>query len=100
MSVVLADASGRIRVFKLDASQKYQFSWGLSLFAPRRVAFSPDCSHIAATSADDHRVFLVDAGARRLSRTFYAGPALREVAATGPREFSVTDVCSITTYKW
>jgi hypothetical protein len=99
-SVVVADVSGRIRIFKLDASQRYQFSWGLSLFAPRRVAFSPDCSHIAATSADDHRVFLVDAGARRLSRTFYAGPALREVAATGPREFSVTDVCSLTTYRW
>jgi len=99
-SVVLADVSGRIRIFKLDASQRYQFSWGLSLFAPRRVAFSPDCSHIAATSADDHRVFLVDGDARRLSQTFYAGPALREVAATGPREFSVTDVCSITTYKW
>ena len=72
----------------------------LSLFAPRRVAFSPDCSHIAVTSADDHRVFLVDGKARRLSHTFYAGPALQEVIATGPREFSVTDVCSITSYKW
>jgi hypothetical protein len=99
-SVVLADLSGRIRVFELDDSEKYRFSWGLSLFAPRRVAFSPDCSHIAVASADDHRVFLVDVRARRLSQTFYAGPALREVAATGPREFSVTDVCSITSYRW
>jgi hypothetical protein len=99
-SVVVADLSGRLRTFTLDDSGSYRFSWGLSLFAPRRVAFSPDCSHIAATSADDHRVFLVDARARRLSRTFYAGPALREVAATGPREFSVTDVCSVTSYRW
>jgi hypothetical protein len=98
--VVVADLSGRIRIFELDDAGRYRFSWGLSLFAPRRVAFSPDCSHIAATSADDHRVFLVDATAHRLSRTFYAGPVLRDVAATGPREFSVADVCSITSFQW
>jgi len=98
-SVVVADTSGRIRIFEL-ASGRYEFAWGLSLFAPRRVAFAPDCSHIAVTSADDHRVFLVDGSAHRVSKTFTAGPALREVVATGPREFSVTDVCSITSYGW
>ena len=99
-SVVVADIAGRIRIFQLDHAGRYELGWGLSLFAPRRVAFAPDCSHIAVTSADDHRVYLVDGSARRVSKTFSAGPALREVVATGPREFSVTDVCSITSYKW
>ena len=98
--VAVADLFGRLRVFETDATGHYNFAWGVSLFAPRRVAFSPDCARIAVTSADDHRVFIIDAATHRVVRTFQAGPALREVAATGPREFSVTDVCSMTTYRW
>lgn len=99
-SAAVADLSGRLRIFELDDASHYQFAWGVSVFAPRRVAFSPDCSHIAVTSADDHRVYIVDAAARRVTDVFHAGPALRDVAATGPREFSVSDVCSITTFHW
>ena len=54
----------------------------------------------AVTSADDHRVYIVDAASRSVIDVFTAGPALREVAATGPRQFSVSDVCSITTFRW
>jgi DNA-binding beta-propeller fold protein YncE len=96
----VADLSGRLRVFDLDEAKHYRFAWGVSVFAPRRVAFSADCSHIAVTSADDHRVFIIDAEAHRVVHVFTAGPALRDVAATGPREFSVSDVCSITTFRW
>lgn len=99
-TAAVADLSGRLRVFDLDEAGHYQFAWGVSMFAPRRVAFSSDCSHIAVTSADDHRVFIVDAAARRVIDVFHAGPALRDVAPTGPREFSVSDVCSITTFRW
>ncbi len=99
-AAAVADLSGRVRVFELDAAGHYQFAWGVSVFAPRRVAFSSDCSHIGVTSADDHRVFIVDAAGHRVTDVFHAGPALREVAPTGPREFSVSDVCSITTFRW
>jgi hypothetical protein len=99
-TVAVADVAGRLRVFEINAASRYRFAWGMSLFAPRRVAYSRDCSRIAVTSGDDHRVFIIDAAAHRLLDVFRAGPALREVAATGPREFSVADSCSITTYRW
>jgi hypothetical protein len=98
--VAVPDAVGRLRIFELDPSGRYRFAWGLSLFAPRRVAFSRDCSRMAVTSADDRHVYIVDAAAHRLVDVLDAGPALREVAATGPREFSITDACSLTTYQW
>jgi hypothetical protein len=99
-AVAAGDLSGRLRVFEIDGAGKYRLAWGVSLFAPRRVAYSPDCSRIAVASADDRRVFIVDARARRVADVYRAGPALREVATTGPREFSVSDVCSMTTYRW
>ncbi len=99
-SVAVPDALGRLRVFELDASGRYRFAWGLSLFAPRRVAFSRDCSRLAVTSADDRHVYIVDAASHGLVNVFNTGPALREVMATGPREFSITDACSMTTYQW
>jgi hypothetical protein len=99
-AAAVADTTGRLRVFALDRDGHYRFAWGVSVFAPRRVAYSPDCSRIAVTSADDHRVFVIDAEQRRVVDVFRAGPALREVAPTGPREFSVSDVCSMTTYRW
>lgn len=99
-SVAVADATGRLRIFRIGDDGHYAFAWGVSLFAPRRVAYSPDCSRIAVTSADDRRVYIVDAVAHRIADVFAAGPALREVAATGPREFSITDVCSMTSYRW
>jgi hypothetical protein len=99
-TVAVADAIGRLRTFAIDPAGHYQFAWGVSLFAPRRVAYSPDCSRIAVTSADDRSVSIIDAASHRVVGVFSAGPALREVAATGPREFSVADVCSMTSYRW
>jgi WD40 repeat protein len=99
-SVVVTDLTGRLRVFELDDSGHYRFAWGISLFAPRRASFSPDCSRIGVTSADDHHVYMVDAAERRVVDVFNAGPALREIAATGPREFSISDVCTMTTFRW
>jgi hypothetical protein len=95
----VADMTGRLRVYQLD-EDGYRFAWGVRMFAPRRVAFSPDCARIAVTSADDRRVFIVDTESRSIVDVHEAGPALREVAATGAREFSISDVCSITSYRW
>lgn len=99
-SVVVTDLTGRARVFELDDTGHYQFAWGVSVFAPRRASFSRDCSRIGVTSADDHRFYMVDAVEHRVIDVFSVGPALREVAATGPHEFSISDVCSMTTYRW
>ena len=99
-SVAVADTTGRVRIFSVDSGGRYRFAWGVSIFAPRRVAYSTDCSKLAATSADDRRVFIIDTTSHKVTNVLNAGPALREIAATGPREFSFTDVCSLTTYKW
>lgn len=99
-AVAVADTMGRLRVFEMDPAGDYRFAWGVSLFAPRRVAYSPDCSHIAVTSADDHSVFLIDRATRRIVDTLQGGPALREVAATAEREFSVADICSMTSFRY
>lgn len=99
-AAAVADLTGRVRLFDLDEAGRYRFRWGVSVFAPRRVAFSRDCSRLAVTSSDDHSVFIIDVAGRRVIDTFHVGPALREVMATGPREFSVTDVCSVTSFRW
>ncbi|MBI3784760.1 MAG: hypothetical protein HY270_15310 [Deltaproteobacteria bacterium] len=99
-SVAVADVAGRLRVFRLSAGGRYEFAWGVSMFAPRRVAWGRDCTRLALTSGDDRRVFMVDTDKHSINQTFTAGPALREVAATGPRELSVTDVCGVTSYRW
>jgi len=99
-SVAAPDSSGRLRVFEIDGNGHYRFAWGVSLFAPRRAAFSRDCSRIAVTSFDDRHVFIVDAASHRVVEALNTGPALREVTATGPREFSFADSCSINTYSW
>ena len=99
-SVAVPDALGRLRVFEMDSSGRYQFVWGIPLFAPRRVAYSRDCSRLAVTSLDDERVFVVDTASHQVLDVFRAGPALREVVSTGAREFSITDACSITSYQW
>lgn len=98
-AVATADLAGRLRVFELEGDH-YQFRWGVSAFAPRRVAFSRDCSRIAITSADDQHVHFIDVATRSIVESHQAGPALRDVAATGPREFSISDICSMTTYRW
>lgn len=98
-AAAVGDATGRLRVFTLDNGH-YRFAWALPLFAPRRATWSRDCSRIAVTSIDDHSVFIVDAAAHRLLETFQAGPALREVTATAPREFSIADACAVTSYRW
>jgi hypothetical protein len=99
-AVAVADLLGRVRVFTLGADGHYRFAWGVPAFGARRVAFSRDCSRIAATSADDERVFIIDAATHAIADVHRAGPALRDVAATGDREFSVADACSLTTYRW
>jgi len=94
-AVTTADFVGRIREFVPDGAGSYSFAWGLSLPAPRRVAYSPDCRFIAVTSADDHSVFVVARDTHQVVRTFNVGPALREVVFIGPREIAAADACTI-----
>jgi hypothetical protein len=93
-----ANVVGRLRIFELDREQRYRFAWDLSTYAPRRVAFSPDCSRLAVASGDDRHVYIIDRTSRQVVGTNMAGPALRDVMATGPREFSITDICGVTSY--
>lgn len=98
-AAAVADETGRLRVFELRDGH-YRFAWSLPVFAPRRAAWSRDCSRIAVTSSDDHEVLLIDRATRSVVDRFEAGPALREVTATGPRELSYTDACTVTSVRW
>jgi hypothetical protein len=61
-----------VRVFHDGPDGRYQFDWGVSLFAPRRVVYSRDCSCMAVTWAHDRRVFVVDAAAHWVAMSTYA----------------------------
>jgi len=98
--VATADMVGRMRLFKRGADGRYSFDWGISLPSPRSVAFSPDCRFLGVTSTDDTTVSLVDREQRKVVATYHAGPALREITFLGPREFAVTDACTVTTFRF
>ncbi|APR79842.1 Hypothetical protein A7982_05189 [Minicystis rosea] len=95
-SLVTADFAGRVRVFSEDATDGYRFSWGVSLFAPRRVAFSPDCTRIAVTSGDDEHVWIIDRAQRQVDITYSVGPSIRGIAFLSNDDVGVADACTVT----
>lgn len=96
-AVAVADYAGRLRVFAPGADGRYRFSWSLGLFAPRQVAFSPDCRFLAVASGDGETVSLISRDTQTIRSTYTVGPALREVVFLGPNRLAITDVCSLTT---
>jgi hypothetical protein len=95
-TAAVPDLAGRLRVFRMTSDGTYEFAWGLPLFAPRFAAYSPDCSFLAITSADDRHVSVIDTGRRAIVRTFQLGPTIRAATFTGPREIAVADACTVT----
>ncbi|MEO8603667.1 MAG: hypothetical protein ABI629_13925 [bacterium] len=96
-SAAVVDLAGRLRLFRLDESGQYVFDRGVSLSAPRRVAFSPDGAWIAVTSADDKTAYVLRRDDLSVWRTFELGPGLRDVVYTGPREVAIVDACTVNT---
>jgi hypothetical protein len=96
----VADILGRLRFFRPDTAGHYRFVGGVSLRAPRELAYSPDCQYVAVTSFDDESVYLIDRSALRKIATYRVGPALRGVTFLGPREFAVADACTMTYFNF
>jgi hypothetical protein len=94
-AALVADYAGRLRLFKIGPTGKYELEQGVSLSSPRRVAFSPDCAWIAVTSGDDETAYVLRRGDLSVWRTFRLGPGLRDVVYTGPREVAIVDACSV-----
>ena len=99
-TAAVPDLAGRLRVFRMNADGGYDFDWGLSLFAPRAAAFSPDCAFIGVTSADDRHVWIVERASRRVVETFELGPAIRGAAFIGPRALAVADACTVSVLRF
>lgn len=99
-AVAAADLAGRVRLFSTDAQGQYHFDWGISLFAPRRVHFSPDCRYLAVTSGNDRDVWLLDRTTRTIAKHWTVGPSIRGIAFTAPRELDVVDACTVTSLKF
>ncbi len=98
-AVVSADFTGRVRVFAQDPAAGYRFDWGLGLFAPRRVAFSPDCARIAVTSGNDRDVWIVDRASRKVVATYSVGPSVRGIAFLSDDVLAVADACTVTSLR-
>jgi hypothetical protein len=94
-AMVVTDLAGRLRYFE-PVGDGYAFRWGIDLAAPRWAVFSPDCRHIATTSANDRNVYVVDRERRAVVCTFAVGPGLRDLTYLGPRRLVVTDACGAT----
>jgi hypothetical protein len=95
-AVALADMAGRVRVFERAPSGEYRFHAGISLAAPRRIAFSPDCRMLGVTSADDRTVWSLRRADLSVARRHRVGPGLRDITFVGPREIAVADACMAT----
>jgi hypothetical protein len=95
-AVAITDMAGRVRVFERAPSGEYRFHAGVSLFAPRRIAFSPDCRMIGVTSADDHTVWSLRRADLSIARRYRVGPGLRDLTFTGPRQMAIADACMAT----
>jgi hypothetical protein len=93
-AVAIADMTGRVRVFERDVAGTYQLRTSRAFTAPRRIAFSPDCTRLAITSADDRTVWLARRSDLATLRSHQVGPGLRDVAFLSPRLYAVADACS------
>lgn len=92
-AIAVSDVAGRVRLFEADDAGTYRFSWGIGLAAPRRVAFSPDCSEIAVTSGNDRTVWMVERRSGEIRCEFEVGPGLRDVTYVDAETVAVADVC-------
>jgi len=95
-AVIISDMAGRLRLFETDSNGTYHFSGGTYLIAPRRVAFSPDCTSIAVTSTDDSTLWLVNRKGLVLQKRYQIGPGLRDVTFISNTEIVAADACSAT----
>lgn len=95
-AVVLADMAGRVRLFERGAGGRYRYLRGTFAQAPRRVAFSPDCTHIGVTSGDDRTVLLLRRRDLALVKRYRVGPGLRDITFIDSQQMAVADACTVT----
>jgi len=95
-AVAIADFSGRVRVFD-RAGDDYRFRAGVSLPAPRRIAFSPSCSHLVVTSGDDRHAYLLRRDDLQVVRRYTLGPGLRDVVFLDENTVAAADACTFNT---
>ncbi len=89
-AAAVADMAGRVRLFR-RTDGGYRFERAASLEAPRRVAFSTDCSRLAVTSADDSTVWVLRRADLAVEHTYAAGPGLRDLVWLDARWVAVAD---------
>jgi hypothetical protein len=92
--VVVTDLAGRVRLFDRDGDG-YRFERGALMAAPRRVAFSPDCGHVAVASADDETVSILRRADLAVVQRFSAGPGLRDLVWADASHVLAADACGV-----
>lgn len=94
--VALTDMAGRVRIYA-PRGEGYERVASLALRAPRRIAFSPDCTRLAVSSADDATVYLLASDPLELLAEHEVGPGLRDLAFVDARTVALADACMVTT---
>lgn len=94
-AVVVADFTGRVRLFEREDDGPYRLRGGVNVPAARRVAFSPDCARIVVTSGDDRHAHLIRRTDLAVLRAWNLGPGLRDVAFLDDRWAAAADACTV-----
>lgn len=95
-AVAVADLAGRVRLFERDGSGGYAFVRSRAARSPRRVVFSPDCSALAVTSADDETLVVLSRADLSILRRYRLGPGLRDVHWLPDGDLLAIDACTVT----
>jgi hypothetical protein len=93
-AIAVTDFTGRLRLFDRQG-EGYAFRAGVSLPAPRRVAFSPGCDRLLVTSGDDRHAFLLRRSDLSIVRTYQLGPGLRDVTFLDEKTAAAVDGCTV-----
>lgn len=94
-ALVVTDFVGRVRIYEWGSDGHYHFVRGAFYPAPRRAAFSPDCSSIAITSGNDRNAFLLRRSDLGLLRSYRLGPGLRDIVFLDAERAAVVDACTV-----
>ena len=95
-AVAVADMGGRVRLFERRRKGRYGFVRGSWVNAPRRLAFSPDCTLLGVTSGDDQTVTVLRRKDLSVVKRYRVGPGLRDITFIGKRELVIADACTAT----
>ncbi|MFO0551554.1 MAG: hypothetical protein U0271_24415 [Polyangiaceae bacterium] len=94
-AVAITDFVGRVRLFEVGASGRYELTRGAFVRAPRRIAFSPSCDRIAVTSGTDRDLYVLRRSDLAVTAHYELGPGLRDLVFLDEGTVAAADACTV-----